>query len=75
MDGGTVLPRICCRIGYGICPVQELLGHKKVSTPMIYTRMLNKAGLSIQSPFDHQPPTGKRPPPLNYVDKCSPNSR
>jgi site-specific recombinase XerD len=48
--------------GYDICPVQELLGHKNVSMPMIYARMLNKPGLAIQSPLDHQPPTGKRWP-------------
>jgi site-specific recombinase XerD len=38
--------------GYDIRTVQELFGHKDVSTNMIYTHVLNRPGLGVRSPLD-----------------------
>ncbi len=40
------------RSGHDIRTVQELLGHRNVRTTMVYTHVLNRPGLGVQSPLD-----------------------
>ena len=38
--------------GYDIRTIQELLSHSDVKTNMVYTHVLNRGSLGVQSPID-----------------------
>lgn len=38
--------------GYTVQIVQELMGHKSLSTTLVYIHVLNRGGLSVRSPLD-----------------------
>jgi site-specific recombinase XerD len=56
--------------GQDIRTVHELLGHKDVSTTMIYIHVLNKPGLAVRSPLDYGHPL----PGAGYMENFPPNS-
>ena len=47
--------------GWDVRQVQSLLGHAQLGTTMIYTHVMNKPAVTVQSPLDRL--SGGTPPP------------